>query len=327
VLAAAAVIYTQYFGVLLLVALHLAFLPGVVRRRRQTGNSWRPWFALAGATLPLGVLLLPLASFALDQFATNEASGRGFDQPAQAGGDVAETGNEITPYSAITNGVWALWGYHSGSTMARLGALWPFAMLGALLMLGRGTSPSSRRIVAAAFVPIGLLTLVATQKPFLFELRYALPCVPFLLLLLARAISTWPRGRVAPVVVAALATLTMIGGLADQQLNGTNPRFYDFQGALSEVNDRADRRDVVLYEPPFLNNVIDYYRPQPHARRLDAERLPRLRRGQKAYVMASFMDKPQHRAAVRKAVGRLRTQARLTDRFSRSQVRIWEFTR
>ena len=176
-------------------------------------------------------------------------------------------------------------------------------------------------------MPIGLLTLVATQKPFLFELRYALPCVPFLLLLLARAISSWPRGRTAPVVVAVLASLTMLAGLADQQLNGTNPRFYDFEGALSQVDDRAGPRDVMLYEPPFLNNVIDYYRPQPQARRLDANRLPRLRPGQKAYVLASFMDMPQHRAASRKAVRRLRTQATLTDRFSTSQVRVWEFTR
>ena len=327
VLAAAGVVYTQYFGVFLLVALHLAFLPGIVRRGRDTGVKWRPWLALLGATLLLGLLLVPLASFGLDQFATNEASGRGFDQPTQAGGDVAETGNEITPYSAITNGVWALWGYHSGPTMARLGALWPFVMLVALLMLGRGSSAPSRRIAAAVFVPVLILTLVATQKPFLFELRYALPCVPFLLLLIARAISSWPRGRVAPVVVAALASVTMLVGLADQQLNGTNPRFYDFQGALSAIDDRASERDVVLYEPPFLNNVIDYYRPQPRATRLDADRLPRLRPGQKAYVMASFMDKPAHRAAVRKAVRRLDAEATLSDRFSRSQVRVWEFTR
>lgn len=327
VLSAAAVVYTQYFGVFLLVALHLAFIPGVIRQQRESGHRWRPLLAVAGATALLGLLLLPLAPFALDQFATNEAAGRGFDQPAQAGGDVAETGNEISPYSAITNAVWAIWGYHSGATMARLGALWPFGMLVVLLMLGRGGSPATRRVAAAAFVPLLLLTILATQKPFLFELRYALPCVPFLVLLAGRAIATWPRGRVAPLVVAGLATVTMLGGLADQQLNGTNPRFYDFEGALGEVTSRSGERDIVLYEPPFLNNVIEYYEPDIDARPLDTERLPRLRQGQHVYVLGSFLDKPQHEDSAKKAVRRLNRRAELTDRFEKSQVRVWEFGR
>jgi hypothetical protein len=323
---AAGVIYTQYFGVFLVLALQLAFVPAVLRRRRELGGRWNPVLALAGTTALMAVLLAPLVSFALDQFTANESAGRGFQQPAQAGGDVAETGNEISAYSAITNVVWALWGYHAGSTMASFGALWPLALLLMLLLLGRGGSPPTRRVAAAALVPPVLLTLLATQKPFLFEVRYALPAVPFLVLLGGRAIASWPHGRRASLVAACLATVTLLGGLADQQLNGTNPRFYDFEGALAEVSDRARAGDVLLYEPMYLDNVVEYYAPGLDARPLNTERLPEVRRDRRVYLLGSFLDKPQSRQALVTARRRLDRRAEVSDRVRRSQVRVWEFS-
>jgi O-antigen/teichoic acid export membrane protein len=323
----AAVIYTQYFGVFLVVALQLAFLNGALRRRRELNGSPRPLMGVAAATLMIALLVIPLAPFAIDQFAANEAAGRGFQQPSQAGGDVSETGNEISAYAAITNVVWALWGYHAGDTMASVGALWPLGLLLMLVLLGRGSSPATRLVATAALLPPVLLTIIATQKPFLFELRYALPAVPFLVLLGGRAIASWPRGRRASTIAAALATVTLLIGLADQQLNGTNPRFYDFEGALSEVSDRAGRGDVLLYEPAFLDNVIRYYEPGIEARPLNLDRLPRPKPGQRVYVVGSFFDKPGSKQAVDSAVERLAGRAELSKRTRRSQVRVWEFTR
>jgi 4-amino-4-deoxy-L-arabinose transferase-like glycosyltransferase len=324
---AAAVIYTQYFGVFLVIALQLAFLQAALRRRRELDGSPRPLMNLAAATLMIALLVIPLVPFAIDQFAANEAAGRGFQQPSQAGGDVSETGNEISAYAAITNVVWALWGYHAGDTMASVGALWPLGLLLMLVLLGRGSSPATRLVATAALLPPVLLTIIATQKPFLFELRYALPAVPFLVLLGGRAIASWPRGRRASTIAAALATVTLLVGLADQQLNGTNPRFYDFEGALSEVSDRAGRGDVLLYEPAFLDNVIRYYEPGIEARRLNLDRLPEPRPGQRVYVLGSFFDKPGSRQAIDTAVERLGNRADLSNRTRRSQVRVWEFTR
>jgi O-antigen/teichoic acid export membrane protein len=323
---AAAVIYTQYFGAFLVIALQLAFLTGVLRRSRELGGSARPLMGLAAATLLIALLLIPLVPFALDQFAANEAAGRGFEQPSQAGGDVSETGNEISAYAAITNVVWALWGYHGGGTMASVGALWPLGLLLVLVLLGRGSSPSTRLVASAALLPPLLLTLIATQKPFLFELRYALPAVPFLVLLGGRAIASWPKGRRGSAIAAALATATLLIGLADQQLNGTNPRHYDFEGALAEVSERAGPGDVLLHEPAFLDNVIRYYEPGLDARPLDMERLPEPRPGRRVYVLGSFLDKLGARRAVRAAVERLGRRAELSDRTRRSQVRVWEFS-
>jgi O-antigen/teichoic acid export membrane protein len=326
-LSAAAVIYTQYFGLFLVMALQLAILPGIWRRRRELGGSNAPVIGYAASTALIAGLLLPLVPFALDQFSANEAAGRGFQAPAQAGGDVAGDGNEISAYAAITNLVWALWGYHAGGTMAGVGALWPLGLLLVLLLLGRGSSPQSRVVVAAALVPPAVLTVLATQKPFLFELRYALPAVPFLVLLAARAIASWPRGRTASIVVAVAATATLLGGLADQQLNGTNPRWYDFEGALSEVSSRAERGDVLVYQPTYLNNVVEYYEPGLDARPLDTARLPAVRPGRRVYVLGSFLNERRHESTVRKALQRLERRARLSDRMSRSQVRVWEFSR
>ena len=323
---AAAVIYTQYFGVFLVIALQLAFLTGALRRRRELDGSPRPLMGLAAATLLIALLVIPLAPFALDQFAANEAAGRGFQQPSQAGGDVSETGNEISAYAAITNVVWALWGYHAGDTMASVGALWPLGLLLMLVLLGRGSSPATRLVATAALLPPVLLTLIATQKPFLFELRYALPAVPFLVLLGGRAIASWPHGRRASMIAATLATVTLLIGLADQQLNGTNPRFYDFEGALSEVSERAGKGDVLLHSPAFLDNVIRYYDPGIEARPLDVDRLPRPKPGQRVYVVGSFFDKPGSRQALQTAVERLGNRAELSNRVRRSQVRVWEFT-
>jgi O-antigen/teichoic acid export membrane protein len=323
----AAVIYTQYFGVFLVIALQLAFLNGALRRRRELNGSPRPLMGVAAATLMIALLVIPLAPFAIDQFAANEAAGRGFQQPSQAGGDVSETGNEISAYAAITNVVWALWGYHAGDTMASVGALWPLGLLLMLVLLGRGSSPATRLVATAALLPPVLLTIIATQKPFLFELRYALPAVPFLVLLGGRAIASWPPGRRASTIAAALAMVTLLIGLADQQLNGTNPRFYDFEGALSEVSDRAGRGDVLLYEPAFLDNVIRYYEPGIEARPLNLDRLPRPKPGQRVYVVGSFFDKPGSKQAVDSAVERLAGRAELSNRTRRSQVRVWEFTR
>jgi hypothetical protein len=84
---------------------------------------------------------------------------------------------------------------------------------------------------------------------------------------------------------------------------------------------------VLLYEPPFLDNVIRYYEPGVEARRLNLDRLPRPKPGQRVYVLGSFFDKPSSKQAVDTAVERLGDRADLSHRTRRSQVRVWEFTR
>jgi uncharacterized membrane protein len=319
VLAAAALVYTQYFGILFVgvqqLALAIAVARGALPARR----------ALAWSGM-LVLLILPLMPFALDQFTANESAGRGFQQPSQAGGAV-DPGAAPGAYAALTNAAWAVLGYHSNTTMTALAALWPLGLLLALALLGRGRSWPTLLVVACTVVPALGLFALGQMKPFVFEVRYFIGAVPLALLLIARALTSWAR-RPAVVVLACVATTAVLAvGLADQQLNGSNPRVYDFKSAVGTIEDRAKPGDLIVYSPQYVDHVVVYYEHEGlRMRPLDAG-LPRLHRGQRVFLLASFLDKPQYRKATEDAVRRLSRRYDLVHRDSVPQIRTWEFTR
>jgi hypothetical protein len=210
--------------------------------------------------------------------------------------------------------------------MERLAALWPLLMLLGLALLGRGRSRPTMLIAASAAAPAAALFTLGQLKPFVFEVRYFIGAVPLVLLLLGRAATSWSPRR-ATRTIAVVATLAVLAaGLADQQFNGSNPRVYDFRGALRAVSADARPGDTLLYSPPYLNHVVGYYGRGIRARPL-GDALPRLRRGRRLYVLGSFLDKPAYREATAKAVKRLDRRYRLVRVSTRPQIRIWEFKR
>ncbi|MEA2359311.1 MAG: mannosyltransferase [Solirubrobacteraceae bacterium] len=320
--AGAALVWTQYFGVLFLLAQQVGFAAAAWQRRVPL-TRW------LGALAVMALLVAPIVPFGLHQFQVNEATGKGFEAPSQAGAGASQNQGLATPsvYSAIANVVWAITGYHSDSTMERLGALWPLAMLGALGVLGRRRSRSTQLLVACALIPMAGLFALGQLKPFVFEVRYFSAAVPVALLLIARAATGFTR-RALP---AAACVAVLVAGLglaeADQQLNSSNPRDYDFRGAVHQIRSEARPGDVLVYEPGYLGSVVDYYGgAKLHARALDAG-LPRPAPGRRVFVLASFQDKAPFRAATRAAVGELRRRARQTGAFHRPQIRVWEFSR
>ncbi|HEX4751681.1 MAG TPA: glycosyltransferase family 39 protein [Solirubrobacterales bacterium] len=319
-LAGAALAWTQYFAFLPLLVFEVA-IPIVAWQHRQKGLPSRR-IIVAGilASLLMAVLIAPLVPFAHHQFSVNQAAGKGFDAPSQVGGSVE---NQVSLYAALTNGAWAIFGYHSAPTMANLTALWPLLILLALMLLGRGRSRATTLLIAGVLGPTAMLTALSLDQPFLFEVRYNLTAVPFLLLLGARALTSWPhtaRGRAA-VVTLAVAALGV--GLADQEWNGTNPRTYDFEGALTEVAARSGPEDVLMYMPHDLNNLVAYYPPGLQVRRLGpnmpAAKVPRV------FVMESFFEDPANDDAVRHALVKLKGERQLIKRMKFSQVEVWEF--
>lgn len=342
VLACAAMIWSHYFALLPVAVLQLSLVV-MLWRQGRAGERIR-WTAVGAVLSTLGIvaLVLPLVPFALDQFMANEAAGKGFDQPTAAGGAVDDN---ITLYGALANGIWAVWGYHSDATMARLAALWPLLMLFALLLLGRGRSRGSSLLVAMIVIPALLLTGIAHFHPFLFELRYNLSAVPMLTLLGARAIAAWPATSAGRWALGGIAAATLAAGAADQQLNGANPRVYDFSGALGRISAESRPGDVLLYQPAVLNNVIDYYAPGVERRPLEngippAARSAAARRAAAAgsgpssgrtvaegnvFVLASFSDNPENVREVRDAVRTLGRDRRQLDHFELPQVEVWEF--
>jgi hypothetical protein len=266
-------------------------------------------------------------AFGQAQFAANEAAGKGFQQvPSQTGGAVGEAGAPPGPYAVLTNVVWAVLGYHDDTTMTSLAAMWPLLLLLVLALLGRGRSSRTLLLVAAAGVPALVLFALGQLKPFVFEVRYFIGAVPLVLLLVARAATSWSPRRATQVAVGVLATALLAAGLADQQLNGDNPRVYDFRGALRDTATRAQPGDVLVYAPPYLNHVVDYYAGDIEARPL-GDKPPEPRRGQRVFVLASFLDKPQYRDAAAKAVKRLDRRHELVAEHRYPQIRVWEFER
>jgi 4-amino-4-deoxy-L-arabinose transferase-like glycosyltransferase len=313
-------IWTQYFSVLFTLTQQVVFAL-VAWRTHRAGASAKPllrrWL---GTSAVIAIALLPLAAFAHDQFAANQASGRGFNSPQQAGH--VEAGHARPGvYAVLTNVLWAVIGYHSNATMAALTALWPLAMLGALMMLGRRSQPRSRYVLACALAPALLMMLVGFAKPFLFEVRYFAATAPLLLVLLARAATGWaPRG-IATLAIGAVLAGGMGVAAADQQLNGSNPRVYDFEGAVGEVKGEWKRGDVLVYEPAFLTDVVDYYGPKLRKHPL-ATGVPQHAR--RIFLLTSFQDIGNHRAAAQAAIRKLRHGGyRLTGQMTRPQIHIW----
>ena len=106
------------------------------------------------------------------------------------------------------------------------------------------------------------------------------------------------------IAVCAVSALTLGIGEADQQLNGSNPRVYDFKGAVHAVEQRARPGDVLLYSPQYLDHVVAYYRDGSGVRM-----------------------RPQFRKAASDAVHRLDARYRLVGQDKRPQIRTWEFQR
>jgi hypothetical protein len=318
-------LWTHYFAVLAVGVQVLAFVAMIWRRR---GGGVRQYLLPAlAAALVIALVCTPLAVFVHHQFVANQASGRGFTQtPSQTG--AGEAGHQVPgPYAALTNVVWALWGYHSSGTMARLTALWPLLILLALALLGRGRDRAAVLLWALALVPLAVLFGVGQLKPFLFEARYFAGAVPALLLLLARGATGWTRGlrgaTAAAAIAAALVTASFAAGAADQQLSQTNPRLYDFRGALQRIEARARPGDRVVYEPYYLDDLVRYYAPGLHARALDPQHLPTPARGHRIFLLASFQEDPVHAGITDEALRQLARHHGFVGVIRRPQVEVW----
>jgi uncharacterized membrane protein len=329
-LASAALLWNQYFSVLLVLTQQAAFAFAILRGGRDVAERRRLLRGWLGSTALIALLIAPLLPFALHQFHANEAAGKGFEGvPSQAGAAASQQAGLARPaiYGALTNGVWAVFGYHSDATMTRIAALWPLGILGTLALLGRGRSRSTTLLVACALVPMAALFVLGQKKPFIFEVRYFCAAVPIALLLIGRLVTGWVRPAIAAGTIT-LATAGLMGvAAADQQLNQSNPRTYDFRGALDAIRGVARPGDVVVYTPQYLNTVIAYYGSDLRSHPVDAG-LPRRHSGGRVFLLASFQDKPQYRLQARKSLLALRHEGRrVVTTLNRPQIRVWELSR
>lgn len=323
--ATAAMLWTQYFAVFPIVVQQLGFVAALWLRRHDRDERRRLLVGWSLASLVAAALLAPLVPFASDQldaYRTRRA-GPVRDVPSQAGTDVSGVGGDLSVYAVIANGIWAVLGYHADRAMAQIGALWPIGMLAALVALGRRWCRSTSLLVALVVLPALALFALGLVKRDLFEVRYFAGAVPILLLLIGRAISVPERSRVGVAVLGTVALATSGVALVDQQLNGANPRRYDFGSALGAVRDAADEDDVLLYEPSYLAAVVDYYAPELRARPLGAGELPD--DAGDVFVLATdrVINSEASSARVGDVLATLQQERSLVGDIRRSNVRVW----
>lgn len=326
----AAMLWTQWFALVPLAAQQLVFLGVLVQRRhdraarRRLLGSWLlALTAIAVAVAPL----VPIGADQLDAYASRRGTGDAVaatTAPAQAGNAASDFSGDVSVYAVGANAIWAVAGYHSDAAMTRLAALWPLLLLVGLGALGRGRSNATNAVLVCIALPSLLFIGAGTFKRDLFELRYFATIVPLVLVLLARAITAvFQRPRSQAVAALACAGL-LTGALTDQQLNGANPRKYEFESALDTVTARAGPDDVILFAPDYLAEVVEYYAPEIEARPAAERR--RVDEGSRIWLLATtrVADGARTTARVDRVLTDLQEDRHLVREREFPNVRLWE---
>jgi uncharacterized membrane protein len=314
ILATAGLLWSHYFGLLLIGVQQLVFV-GVLVHRKRSGQPVKPLalgFAYAAAVLAME--LVPLLVFANHQYQVTSS----------AAGSPSGTYDYLSFYSVLATMAWSLWGYQPDATTVLLAALWPLFLLGSLVLLGRGGSRQTMVLAAAAIALVVLLIIVSAFDRSYFEVRNFLILVPLVLLLIARLITGWVRQPRAQLLVAGGVALTLVIGLADQQLNKANPRLFDFRGAIEDVKPNAGSNSLILYEPPDMGYVLEYYAPNLRSQPLSVP-ITAGTEGSPVFVLASFQSNKAFFDATNRVVGRLGFFRTLVRRFKTPQTSVWEF--
>jgi len=287
----------------------------VIVHRSRAGERIRPLALGFGySLLVLVMVVIPLIAFAHHQYQVTSA----------AAGSPSGTYDYLSFYSVLSNMAWSLWGYQPDATTVLLSAMWPLALLFSLVMLGRGGSRQTSALAAAAIVLVALLITVSVFDKSLFEVRNFLLLVPLVLLLIARLITGWVRHPRLRLLLAGAVAATLLIGLADEQLNKSNPRLFDFRGAINDIKANAGPNALVLYEPGDMRYVLEYYAPGIASQPLTAP-IKAGGEGSPLFVLASFQDNKRFFNQTNKTVGQLAFFRSLEHRFKTPQTLVWEF--
>lgn len=313
----AALAWTMYLATFLVIAQYVVLLGAVIRRRRDSRALRRLLLGCVIAALVTAALVAPLVSYAWTQ-----AHGPNYSQFSKNTSSTGSHDPGIGLYAVITNGVWAVLGYHSNRAITSIVAMWPAGVLAALLLLGRGRSSRTMALITLVLIPGVLLYLQGLRAPDTFTLRYLSAAVPVLYLLLARLITRVVWTQLATCVVTGVLILCLGVALVDQQLNGENPRRYDFREALHSVTRSVGPDDVIVYAPTYLRDVIEYY--APNLRAVDAAANLKIQTRGRVIVLGSFFEVPGMYEQIGTVLAHLRQSGRIvTEQAQYANVRIW----
>lgn len=314
---ATGLLWSHWFAPLMLVILEGAILVTLLDRRRRGEPLRRLVTGWLASSAILVWQLVPLAILGLA-----EARATGVSGGYAGGGDAGQAG--VSFYSVMANLSWTLWGFHPLRATEELSAAWPLLMLLSLALLGRRLD---RRTLFLAVCWLGApaaLLVVGLFHPAVFEVRYFIVGVPIASVLLARLILGWTRRGWGRVVLAGAVLATLAVGLVDQQLDPANPRRYDYRQAIAQVRRDSPPGMVLLYEPPEMRYVLEYYAPGVTARPLDGP-LPDRAQAPRVTVLGSFLDQARYRQVVDRSVGSLGYLRGRPSRTDYPGATLWSF--
>jgi uncharacterized membrane protein len=314
IFATAGLLWSHYFGLLLIGVQQVVFVAVIVHRKRRAEPVRPLALGVAYSAAVLVMQLVPLLVFAHHQYQVTSA----------VAGSPSGTYEYLSFYSVLANLAWAVWGYQPDATTVLLAATWPLFLLGSLVLLGRGGSRQTMGLAAAAIALVVLLIVVSVFDRSYFEVRNFLILVPLVMLLIARLITGWINQPRARLLVAGGIALTMVIGLADQQLNKANPRLFDFRGAIQHIEANGGSNSLVLFEPPDMRYVLEYYAPRLRRRPLSSP-IAAGAEGSPVFVLASFQNNKSFFNATNRVVGQLTFFRTLVHRFKTPQTLVWEF--
>jgi hypothetical protein len=125
-----------------------------------------------------------------------------------------------------------------------------------------------------------------------------------------------------PVAVSA----ALVAGLVDEQANSTNPRVYDFRGAIGFVRAHSQTGDVLIYGPSFLENELLYYRPGLPTQPIGAPPSEAIHAAGRVFVLGSFLNQPATAGRIGTALAHLQQSHRkLVRKIHFPNVTVWEF--
>lgn len=315
----AALLWTHYFSILHVAVQQLAFIV-LIWQQRRTPEGKRFFDSWLRSVVAIALMVAPLVSIPLGQISNY---GIRDTTTVPANGSVA-SGAPI--YTAISNIASALVGYHSDSTMVKVNAMWPLAMLAGLLTLGRGRSRSTLLLVGTVAIPLVVLFIVGLKRNDVFELRYFAGAVPALALLLARGVTLMAKRPPAVVGLCSLLVLSLGAGLVSEQHSGGNARVYDFRSTLEQLGAEQQPGDLMLYEPFYLHPTVHYYAPQFTSYPLVAG-LTSTTAAKRIYIVDSlaFAEKERSQGRVEQVVTRLQKDRKLVEHIQRNHIEVWVF--
>jgi hypothetical protein len=163
------------------------------------------------------------------------------------------------------------------------------------------------------------------EKRFLYDVRYMSGVAVALLLLGSRLVTGATRSARMQVMGCAALVAVLTAGLVDEQFNGTNPRLYDFNGALSAVDARWQAGDALVFAPGSIDAVLTYYAPRIRAQVMTSTP-PVARPGGSVFVLASSTlmsdSDTQH---LRRTLSALRQTDVAQSVVRKSNVTVWAF--